>query len=72
MLGLKLNHVSKRGHRTHHTHNFISGVITHPCPKFNSSLTKPPLKLRYGSHLIVICDEISYSRPDPDSGLFYI
>ena len=40
MLGLKLNHVSKRGHWTWASHCFDADVITSPCLTANTDLVK--------------------------------
>ena len=41
---------------------FWGDLITHPSPKFNGDLTKPPFKLLY-------MDENDYPCPNPDAGL---
>ena len=55
---------------SNHIYSFIWNVITHPCPNFNGSLTKSPLKLRHvwviTSHFLRRCHYLSI----PLSGLF--
>ena len=53
---------------SNHIYSFIWNVITHPCPNFNGSLTKSPLKLRHvwviTSHFYVGVITCPYHYPD--------